>query len=252
MQQHTTDRVRQATNVVGIAGGIALNGIFPQMGKDVGEVSRSVEPMLSAAGWAFAIWGVIFLWTLIFAVWQALPAQRTSSVLRRVGVWPAVNAIGGGLWVAAFTHGHFLLAVAIMLVILASLIVVELRSVGAVGTEHWLVRAPFGLNLGWISVATVLNIAQTLNTFGWNGAPASPLIWSMLVVVVAGVIGVALVVRDRQRWAGAAIAWGLAAVAADKWADVQALGVCALVVAVVVAVVVLVSLVRPLPQRLSA
>ncbi|HEY1099874.1 MAG TPA: tryptophan-rich sensory protein, partial [Myxococcota bacterium] len=221
------DIARQVINVLGIGGGIALNAIVPRVGDDVGEVSRRVEPMLSAAGWAFAIWGVIFLSTAAFAVWQALPAQRTSSLLRRVGVWPAVNGIGGGLWVLAFTHQHFVLAVAIMLVILGSLIMVERRSVGAVGFEHGLVRVPFGLNLGWICVATVLNVAQTLHWLGWNGAPASPLFWSMLVVVVAGAIGAALVLLRRQRAAGVAVVWGLAGVVSAQRGSVDTLAWCA-------------------------
>ena len=161
---------------------------------------------------------------------------------------PALNAIGGGLWVLAFTNEHFLVAVGVMLGILASLIAIEVRSLGARGTNHWLVRAPFGLNLGCICVATALNVAQTLHHFGWSGAPASPLLWSILVVIVAGVIGAA-VVRDRQRWTGAAVVWGLSGVASEQRGDVNALAVAALVVAVFVAVSIVASFKLPSAAR---
>lgn len=235
------DLARQVTNLLGIIAGIALNGF---VGQDVGTTSRRVEPMLSAAGWAFSIWGVIFAWTLAFGIWQALPAQRDNAVLRRIGVLPVVNAIGGGLWVLAFTHQQFLVAVALMLGILGSLIAIEIRSLGASGAAHWLVRAPFGLNLGWICVATVLNVAQTLHHFGYNGAPLTPLLWSMLVVVVAGVIGIAVVLRDQQRWTGVAVAWGLMGVFSNQRGVVDALAACALVVAVVVVASLAVSFSR--------
>ena len=244
MNEHRKDLARQATNLVGIIAGIALNAIVPRIGEDVGSVSRRVEPMLSAAGWAFSIWGVIFLWTLAFGIWQALPAQRDNAVLRRIGVLPAVNAIGGGLWVLAFTNEQFVVAVAVMLGILASLVAIEVRSLGGTGATRWLVRAPYGLNLGWICVATCLNVAQTLHHFGYNGAPLSPLFWSMAVVIVAGIIGIAVVWRDDQRWTGAAVAWGLLGVASEKRGEVDTLALCALVVAVVVLVSMIASVGR--------
>lgn len=244
MNEQRKDLARQATNLIGIIAGIALNAVVPRISEDVGSVSRRVEPMLSAAGWAFSIWGVIFAWTLAFGIWQALPAQRDNATLRRIGMLPAVNAIGGGLWVLAFTNQQFLVAVLVMLGILASLIAIEVRSLGGTGPVRWLVRAPFGLNLGWICVATVLNVAQTLHHFGWNGAPLSPLFWSMLVVIVAGVIGIAVVWRNDQRWTGAAVAWGLLGVASEQRDDVDALALCALVVAVVVLVSMITSVGR--------
>lgn len=44
--------------------------------------------------WAFSIWGVIFLFELIFVIWGALPGNRDSRVVKEgVGCWFAVACV---------------------------------------------------------------------------------------------------------------------------------------------------------------
>jgi hypothetical protein len=45
--------------------------------------------------------------------------------------------------------------------------------------------------LGWISVATIVNIASTLDSFGWQGAPLSSSLWTLLMIAIS--VGLALI-----------------------------------------------------------
>lgn len=220
----TGDILRQAANAVAIPLGVAMNLVVPAIigvdGIDVDE--GTPKTALSAAGYAFGIWGIIFLGQLVYAVYQALPAQRENPILRRVGWFTAINglanAVIGGLWAVNSTQGT-VVGWLMILVLLASLIAVEAGFATGEprGGDFWRVRVPFSVNLGWISVATLISTAQVLqNIVGWDGTPVAPQLWAALLVVIAATLGVTMVtLRDNYAY-GAVILWGLIGVAAEQ------------------------------------
>ncbi|HUV16452.1 MAG TPA: hypothetical protein VMW28_07835, partial [Pelolinea sp.] len=76
-----------------------------------------------------------------------------------------------------------------------------------------LVNVPFGIYLGWITVATVANATQVLNSLDWNGFGIAPEIW-LAIMLAAGVVISALMSFSRRNiphtlvliWAFAGIA----------------------------------------------
>ena len=88
-----------------------------------------------------------------------------------------------------------------MLVILGSLNLIyrQLRHEddGVSAAERWLVRAPFSLYLGWISVATIANVSTVLVHFGWGAWGIAPEIWTAIMLSV-GVILTGLMVFQRN------------------------------------------------------
>lgn len=67
-------------------------------GTPIGESFDRANTLITPAGWAFSIWGALYFGSVVFALYQALPAQRENSLvaaLRR----PAVAAfLGNTLW----------------------------------------------------------------------------------------------------------------------------------------------------------
>jgi hypothetical protein len=55
---------------------------------------------------------------------------------------------------------------------------------------NW-VSSVFSIYLGWISVATIVNIASTLDSFGWQGTPLSASLWTLLMMAIS--VGLALI-----------------------------------------------------------
>lgn len=74
----------------------------------------------------------------------------------------AANSILGALWLYAFTARLLTLAWAIMIALLLGLAAIEIpmRDGARSGRDYWLVRFPYSLNFGWISVATILNTTR--------------------------------------------------------------------------------------------
>ena len=113
---------------------------------------------------------------------------------------------------------------------LAALVAVEVRMHGAQvkGAKWWTVRLPWALNLGWISVAVLLNTSQWLVTVvKWDGGPLSPLAWSMVLVGVAFVLAAVMGWVRRNVGFVLAAAWGLAGIAAEKRLDAPMLSMAA-------------------------
>ncbi len=57
--------------------GVGLSGFFPTNE----ELSAKYQTIVTPAGYAFSIWGIVFLAEAIFTVAQALPAYRSSDVV---------------------------------------------------------------------------------------------------------------------------------------------------------------------------
>ena len=76
------DVVRQVANVAGAIFQIAVP-VFT--GPAVGRVSAENPTLVVPADYAFVIWTPIFLLALIYAVYQALPANRENPLLRKIG-----------------------------------------------------------------------------------------------------------------------------------------------------------------------
>lgn len=139
----------------------------------------------------------------------------------------------GWIWVSV-------LVIVALLVVLA-LLVLRLDSEPADGpAERLVVDGTFGLYLGWVAVATCANItaAAVVSGIGFGGTIDQVL--GVVVVLVAGVVGVLLAVRFGGRLAvGAAMVWGLAWIAAGRLADEPAsvpVGVAAVAAALLVLV----------------
>jgi hypothetical protein len=105
-----------------------------------------------------------------------------------------------------------------------------------------------GLYLGWVSVATVANVAAILTAAGVRPGEAGRDATAVVVLLVVGAIGALLAVRDGGRLAPtAAIAWGLAWIAVGRLTGEllsTPAAVAALVAAAIVVVVTLVVRVR--------
>ena len=78
---------------------IAVNAaanIIPINGVNTGEVSGRYPTGFTPAGWVFAIWSLIYLGLMAFAIFAArVPADRAARA--RLGPWPPSSTSGTGL-----------------------------------------------------------------------------------------------------------------------------------------------------------
>ena len=212
--------VRVWINVVAVIATIAINGLanaLPLNGLTTGEISDRFDVYFVPAGYVFSIWGVIYLGLIAFAIYQALPSQRDNPRLMRVGILFALSCVANVVWLFLWHYERFPLTLVAMLALLGFLIGVYLRlGIGreeVLGAERWMVRAPFSIYLGWVSVATIANVTSLLDYLGWNGWGISEAVWAVVMLVIGAVLTTVVSLSRRDVAYALVIVWAFAGIA---------------------------------------
>lgn len=202
---------------LGMVGVNALANILPINGLNTGAISDSFPNLFAPAGLTFAIWGLIYFLLLVFVIYQFVPAKKEESQarLKKVQVFFVISSIANMGWIFAWHYLQIEVSLVLMLVILISLILTD-RQVSKQSNmtlrERLCLKLPFSVNFGWITVATVANVTTLLVDLGWDGFGISENVWTVIILIVAALIALA-VVKTRLNWAfGAVFVWAYAGI----------------------------------------
>ena len=216
--QKPSSKTVQFVNIVAFVMVLTVNivsNVLPLNGRTAGEISDALPSYFTPAGYTFSIWSLIYLGLLGFIIYQALPAQRSNPLTKKIGWWFAINTVANAAWLFAWHFGYYVLSVGIMLTVLATLIVIYRRlEIGRPDpslslADRLLVQFPFSIYLGWITVATIANTASVANYLGWNGFGIAEPTWSAIMMLVAvAVAGLLLFNRRNLSYAGVLV-WAL-------------------------------------------
>lgn len=229
-------------------------------GQSPAAFSADSDETLKVAGYAFSIWGLIYLALLAYAVRQVLKQTGESLLINRFG-WPSVAALLGiGTWViAAGMDGEM----ATIVLIFGSLIILLLpllhnadaiRSLGRMERDRWLVVWPLALLAGWLTVASPVNLLTVATGNDALPEALSPTAWAMLAVVIVTLVALVVTWRLRMMAYALPIAWGLLGVFAAEMERNPSLAYAALAAAVTVLIgaVILTFRLRPGVERVNA
>ena len=224
-----------------IVGAIVVNAysvLHPFAGQSQAVVSAKYPTLLTPAGNAFSIWGLIFLALLIYAGWQLLPAQRALSLPDAVAKPFTIASLGLGAWVVLFAHEQIVPSAGVMLLILAATVIAYGRTRRRIFADAAprLAGVPFSMLLGWISLAAVINFTIAIRALGWQTVDGASVTLTLgLLVAVVG-LGLLMSRVFRDLVFPLVIAWALVWVWVARLREVPELGWAALIGATVVAI----------------
>ena len=195
-----------------------FSNFFPPRGLNIGEIANTILKgvLVTPANYAFAIWGLIYLGLIAYGIYQLRPNQRSDANIRRVDSLLIVACIAQIAWVYLFTLRLFWLSVVAMLAILLSLIGAYLQlGIGKrVSREYkWLAQMPFSIYLGWITVATIVNVASALYISRWDGWGISAVGWTAIMLIVGAVIAAIVTVQRADIAFTLVFVWAYVAIA---------------------------------------
>lgn len=214
--------LRPLATLVAILGSIAINTLsnfFPLNGVNIGQLSNTLfaNVQIIPANYAFAIWGLIYLGLIAFAIYQIQPAHHQSPILRRSGYLLVFASLAQCAWIYCFLARLFPLSVIAMLGVLLPLISLYYRlGIGQQQVsrqERWFIYIPISIYLGWITVATVVNVAIALYSANWNGWGITPPIWTVLMMLVSTALAAFVYLQRHDIAYAFVIAWALVAIA---------------------------------------
>jgi hypothetical protein len=197
----------------------ALSNVFPLRGLNIGAIANQIlgGVLITPANYAFAIWGVIYIGLVSFGIYQVLPAQRHNPRLLKLRAPIIWASIFQSVWVYLFQLQQFWWSVVFMLGILLNLIAAywwsRFPNSRISREEKWLAQIPIRIYLGWISVATIVNVASALYASQWNGFGIAPSVWTVLMILIAAAITCAIVIQYRDVAFTGVIVWAFLAVA---------------------------------------
>jgi len=213
-------------------------------GKTVGELSDEYANLFTPAGYAFAIWGVIFLGLIAIGFNQIRLAffggEHSDSILK-MGPWLTIANLGNAAWLWFWLNEQTGISVLIMLVILFALVQVILR----LDMEMWdaplsviaFVWWPICGYSGWIAVATIANISAWLAKLQWS-AIFTELQWTVIMISVAGILNLIMIHRRNMREFAAVGVWAIAAISVRHWGEIPLLQWVSVVWAIVLIVAI--------------
>ena len=185
-------------------------------------ISAANTSPVTPAGYAFAIWGLIYLASLALAVYQLLPDQRGRQVHRRTGWWLAGAFAASTIWVPIFGSRTIWLSQLVILALVACLAMATARltrqGTASSIAERLLLRLPVTLYLGWATLASFAGLGATLRSLGMPERAGWVTALSVALVLVAAAVCTGVVTRETAV-AGFAFAscWALAAIAAATY-----------------------------------
>lgn len=203
-----------------------LANALPIGGRRTGEVSDLFPNLFAPAGFTFAIWGVIYLLLIGFAVFQArFWGKPRPAFLENIGWLFVLSCLANAGWLMAFHHLQIGLSMLLMLVLLGCLASIYLRldtkKSNVSMSERWFVRLPFSVYLGWVTVATIANTTILFVHWGWSGAPGGPQCWTVLTLAAAVGIAWAALWQRRDAAFALVIAWALFGIFSKRTADLS-------------------------------
>jgi hypothetical protein len=243
------DTVRQIVNIIATILPIVIGTI---VGSGVADASNRNPVLITPAGYTFAIWTLIFVATIAFAVYQALPSQRENPRLRRIGYWYAFANVCCAAWDLIFPRQLIGLSEIIIVLSLIALLMAYTRAgihlVAVSRLESWLVDIPLSIFTAWVTFATVVNTAVFLKNLGWNGFGLAPTIWAAIILIVAALIVCAVSIGRRDIAYTAVGTWALlGVVVANLQMDRSSVALVAGILAALTCLVAIVVAVRRMP-----
>ena len=213
-------------NGISILAVIAINGIAGSrgfFGETVGSVSDKYNTLFTPAGYAFSIWGIIYIGLFalaVFVIIRAFSSNKDSGFILQIGPWLILNCMANIAWIFVWLSGNVALSLIIMLIILGTLIIMILRlnmeRVNAPFTTIAFIWWPIGIYSGWISVATIANFSVYLFSIQWE-ALFSAVSWTIIMIVVAVALNLMMIwLRNMREFAMVGV-WALIAIAIRHW-----------------------------------
>lgn len=189
-----------AMTLNGLAGSTTLLG-----GVNTADVSNNYQNLFTPAGSTFAIWGVIYLLMLSFVLYVlGVGRNQTSSAknatLTHIATLATINLVINSTWIIAWQYQILWLSVLLIIALLINLalIVERLKRVDVKVSEYVQLKLPFSIYFGWVTVATVANIATWLVSIQWNGFGIIEQIWMIIITAVAALIGLYVGLRNQD------------------------------------------------------
>lgn len=210
-------------------------------GTTVGEVSARYNTLITPAGYAFSIWGLIYIGLLLFSVfmlYQAFTNGKHTRFINNTSFWFIIANVGNCLWLFAWLYGYGGMSVILIFLILLTLIRVIINNkmelwdapIQVIAFYWW----PICLYAGWISIAAIVNIAAFLTEVNWEGAFLTEVQWALTIIAIATILNIIIIYTRNMREFAAVGVWALIGIAVKQFQNEELVAYTAIAGAILI------------------
>ncbi|HZJ74367.1 MAG TPA: tryptophan-rich sensory protein, partial [Perlabentimonas sp.] len=214
----------------------ALANTLPINGQTTGELSAAYPNLFVPAGLTFSIWGVIYLMLLIFVVVQFRESNKLQ--VQQISWFFVASCLFNFLWIFAWHYNQLPVSLVMMLGLLLALIAIT-KSMKSQPMS--IIKASFGIYLGWVCIATIANVTALLVSYNWGGWGLTQQAWAMIMISVGALISIVTIIRFNNPMVGLAVVWAFIGIQIKQHGDYPAIATAAIVGIVVVGIITILS-----------
>ncbi|MGJ8665127.1 MAG: tryptophan-rich sensory protein [Patiriisocius sp.] len=201
-------------------------------------MSAKYDTLFTPAGYAFSIWGLIYMLLLGFVIYQSrslFVKVRDDKFVERVGWWFVLSCIANSAWCYLFVNDAILASTFVIFFMLICLIQIVLRNnmelwdapISVIAFLWW----PFVIYSGWLTVACIANVTLYLTKIGWDGFGISAEMWTLFLIGVATSINLIITWKRNMREFALVGAWAFVAIAVANTGSQETIKIVAYVCA---------------------
>jgi purine-cytosine permease-like protein len=186
-----------------------INNVTPEI------ISDKYPTFITPAGYAFAIWSLIYLDLIAFSIYQALPSKLER--FRPVRTIYILSCVANCAWIYFWLHEMILVCLGVIFVLLGTLVFINLKLRGGDSAgENWLARVPFGVYFGWVTVAATLNFAVALVYLNVKFSDSAAIITASILIALVTILGIIMRIKLAIYVFPLPVAWALTAIAVEQ------------------------------------
>lgn len=160
-----------------------------------------IDPPIQPEGYAFAIWGLIYAWLVVSAVY-GLIKRSNDAAWNKARKQLILSLAVGTPWLAV-ANASAIWATVLIFIMAATAIAALLR---APQEDQWMLKVPVGIYAGWLTAASFVSLGSTSAGYGIATDAQG---WAYLGIIGALIVATPVLLRAVAPSYGLTVVWAL-------------------------------------------
>ena len=236
-------------NIILFSGMLVMNYLanaLPLNNKTTRELSDSFPNLFVPAGITFSIWGIIYLLLLAYCIVQFTGINQ--AVVSDIGWLFGISCILNASWIVFWHYQKLPLSLIVMVGLLVTLIMINLQ---IRNLPFGIIKASFGIYLGWICIAAIANVTALLVHYNWNGFGIPGEIWAIIMIAAGTLIVVLTIYRMINPFIGLSVIWAFTGIILKRHEDYRSIVITSVLAIIIVTIVTIYRFIKQ-PSPISS
>lgn len=195
--------------------------LLPLNNVSTGKVSDSYPNLFAPAGFTFAVWILIYLLLAAFILYQiglfhGDNEDGKNEIVKKISWYFIISSLANAAWIFAWHYRRIPLSVLFMLILWICLAQIT----GIMAEEEFspkeniMLKLPFSIYFGWVTVAALANIVVLFVSLGWSGWGISQQTWTVIALLIGVMITALITLKNKDIAYGFTAIWAYAGILA--------------------------------------